>query len=82
MTKLTSVIAMIGLMALATAGTAEAQDKTFGRVVQGQAAPLQNAMTQSQARRACSQEMRGARESKSSINQKMKICIDHKMQGN
>lgn len=80
--KLVSVIAMTGLMALATAGTAGAQDKTFGRVVQGQAAPLQNAMTQSQARRACSQEMRGARESKSSINQKMKICIDHKMQGN
>ncbi|MGO4667081.1 hypothetical protein AB4Z40_13420 [Bosea sp. 2YAB26] len=80
--KLASVIAMTGLMALATAGTAEAQTQTFGRVVQGQAVPLQNAMTQSQARKACSQEMHGARESKSSINQKMKICMDHKMQGN
>lgn len=80
--KLVSVIAMTGLMTLATAGAAGAQNQTFGRIVQGQAAPMQNAMTQSQARRACSQEMRGARESKSSINQKMKICMDHKMQGN
>ena len=80
--KIASVIAMTGLMALATAGAAEAQEKTFGRIVQGQPAPLQNAMTQSQARRACSMEMRGARESKSSINKKMKICMDHKMQGN
>ncbi|GAU81202.1 hypothetical protein [Bosea sp. BIWAKO-01] len=80
--KLVSVIAMTGLMALATAGAAEAQNQTFGRVVQGQPAPLQNAMTQSQARKACSQEMRGARESKASINQKMKNCVGQKMQGN
>lgn len=81
MKKLASAIAMAGLIALAGGGTAEAQEKTFGRVVRGQAAPLQKSMTQAQARRLCSQQMRGARESRSAIRQKMAICMRRQMEG-
>lgn len=82
MIKIVSGIAMAALMAFAMGSQASAQERTLRRVVSGQPAPLHGAMTQSQARRACSQEMRGSRESKSAIRQKMTICMDDKMQGN
>lgn len=82
MTKLVSGIAVAALMAFAMGGQANAQEQTLRRITSGQPAQLQKAMTQSQARRACSMEMRGARESKSAIRQKMTICMNDKMQGN
>lgn len=82
MIKLASGIALAGLMAFAVAGQASAQERTLRRITAGEPAPLQKAMTQSQARRACTQELRGSRESKSSIRQKMTICMNDKMQGN
>lgn len=82
MMKLISGIAAAALMTFAMAGQASAQERTFRKITSGEPAPLQKAMTQSQARRACSQEMRGARESKSAIRQKMTICMNDKMQGN
>lgn len=82
MIKTVSTIATAGLMALAMSGVSQAQNKTFQKMTSGQPAALQGAMTQSQARKACQTEMKGARESKASINTKMKLCIDQKMQGN
>jgi hypothetical protein len=82
MIKLVSGIAMAGLMALAMGSQASAQERTLRRITAGEPAPLQKAMTQSQARRACSMELRGTRESKSAIRQKMTICMNDKMQGN
>ena len=82
MIKTVSTVAMAGLMALAMSGVSQAQEKTFRKMTSGQPAALQGAMTQSQARKACQTEMKGARESKASINTKMKLCIDQKMQGN
>lgn len=82
MIKTISTIAMAGLMTLALSGVSQAQEKTFQKMTSGQPAALQGAMTQSQARKACQTEMKGARESKASINTKMKLCIDQKMQGN
>lgn len=82
MIKLVSSVAMAGLMALAMGGTTQAQERTFRKMTSGQPAALQGAMTQSQARKACQMEMKGARESKASINTKMKLCIEQKMQGN
>jgi hypothetical protein len=82
MIKTVSTFAMAGLMALAMSGVSQAQNKTFQKMTSGQPAALQGAMTQSQARKACQMEMKGARESKASINAKMKLCIDQKMQGN
>ncbi|TCR60894.1 hypothetical protein [Bosea sp. BK604] len=82
MTKLVSGIAVAALMAFAMGGQANAQEQTMRKVTSGQPAALHGAMTQSQARRACSMEMRGARESKSAIRQKMTICMNDKMQGN
>jgi hypothetical protein len=38
-------------------------------------------MTQSQARRLCQMEMRGTRESRSAIRQKMAICMRKRMDG-
>lgn len=81
MTKLASVIAAVGLMAFAASGSAQAQSQTFGRIVSGQPAPLQKAMTQAQARKLCAQEMAGTRESKSALRQKMSICVRKKMEG-
>ncbi|RDJ20160.1 hypothetical protein DWF00_16775 [Bosea caraganae] len=82
MIKLVSGIALASLMALAMGSQASAQERTFRKVTSGEPASLHNAMTQSQARRACSQELRGTREGKSAIRQKMTICMDGKMQGN
>ena len=82
MTKLISSIAMAGLMALALGGTSQAQEQTLRRVTAGEPAPLQKAMTQSQARRACQRELAGTRESRSAIRTKMTFCINDKMQGN
>ena len=82
MIKIISTAAVAGLMALAMSGASQAQEKTFKKMTSGQPAALQGAMTQSQARKACQMEMKGARESKASINTKMKLCIDQKMQGN
>lgn len=74
--------AVVGLMSLSVAGPGQAQERALKRITQGQPAPLQKAMTQSQARRLCQQEMRGARESRSAIRQKMQICMRNKMEGN
>lgn len=82
MIKTMSTVAMAGLMALAMSGASQAQEKALRKVTSGPPAALQGAMTQSQARKACQMEMKGARESKASINTKMKLCIDQKMQGN
>ena len=41
----------------------------------------QAVQTEAQARKACRMEMSGSRESKKSINTKMRGCIDRKMQG-
>ncbi len=82
MIKLVSAVAMTGLMAFAVVGAAQAQERTFRKITSGQPAALQGAMTQSQARKACQMEMKGARESKASINTKMKLCITQKMGGN
>ncbi|MFN3670986.1 MAG: hypothetical protein ACK4VM_03650 [Bosea sp. (in: a-proteobacteria)] len=74
--------AVAGLMSLSMTGAGQAQERTLKRITAGEPAPLQKAMTQSQARRLCQQEMRGARESRSSIRQKMQICMQKKMEGN
>lgn len=82
MIKLVSGIAAASLVAFAMMGQAGAQEQTLKKITSGQPAQLQKAMTESQARRACTQEFRGARESKSAIRQKMTICMSDKMQGN
>ena len=51
------------------------------RATAGPSAPIKNAMTESQARRLCTQEMRGSRESARSKRQKMSICMRGKMEG-
>lgn len=90
MTKLFSSLALAGLMAGMLAIPAEAQvmnraersmERGLRSATSGQAAPLKNAMTQSQARRACQTEMRGSRESRSALRTKMRFCINEKMQG-
>lgn len=82
MIKMFSTIAVTGLMALAMSGVSQAQERTFKKITAGQPAALQGAMTQSQARKACRMELAGTRESKASINRKMKTCMDLKMNGN
>lgn len=81
MMKITSGIALAGMMALTIAGSAQAQERAFRRITAGPSAPLQKAMTQSQARRLCQMEMRGTRESRSAIRQKMAICMRKRMEG-
>lgn len=82
MIKMFSTIMVTGLMALAMSGVSQAQERTFKKITSGQPAALQGAMTQSQARKACRAEMAGTRESKASINKKMRTCMDLKMNGN
>jgi hypothetical protein len=82
MMKMISTAAMAGLMTVAIGGASQAQERTFRKMTSGQPAALQGAMTEAQARKACQTEMKGARESKSSINTKMKLCITQKMGGN
>ncbi len=81
MIKLVSGIALAGMMALTVASAAQAQERTFRRITAGPSAPLQKSMTQSQARRLCQMEMRGTRESRSAIRQKMAICMRKRMEG-
>lgn len=82
MIKAFSTMALTGLMALAMSGISQAQERTFRKMTAGPPAALQGAMTQSQARKACRMELSGTRESKASLNKKMKTCMDQKMQGN
>lgn len=82
MIKMFSTIAMAGLMVAALSGASQAQEKTLRKITSGQPAAVQGAMTQAQARKACQAEMRGTRESKKSLNLKMRQCINQKMQGN
>ncbi|MCR4522811.1 MULTISPECIES: hypothetical protein [Bosea] len=82
MIKMFSTIAVTGLMALAMSGVSQAQERTFKKITAGQPAALQGSMTQAQARKACRMEMSGSRESKASLNKKMKTCMDLKMNGN
>lgn len=92
MIKLFSSIAMAGLTMGMLAIPAQAQgtmnraersmQQGLKRTTAGQPANLQGAMTQSQARRVCQQEMAGTRESKSALRSKMTICMNGKMQGN
>ena len=82
MIKLFSALAVAGLMTTAMTATSQAQEsKVFRRMTAGQPAALQNSMTEAQARKACRMEMSGSRESKRSINIKMRGCMDRKMQG-
>lgn len=82
MIKIISTIAAAGLMGLALAAPAQAQESRVLRgITAGEAAPLQNSMTQSQARRLCRQQLAGSRESRASINKKMSICIQRRTQG-
>lgn len=81
MIRIVTGMALAGLMTLSMAGASQAQERVFRKMTAGEPAPLQKAMTQSQATKLCRQEMRGARESKSSINQKMSICVRKRMEG-
>jgi hypothetical protein len=83
MIKIISSIAAAGLMGLTLASPVQAQEsKVMRRITAGEPAPLQKAMTQSQARRACQAEMAGTRESRADIRKKMSTCVNGKMQGN
>ena len=92
MSKLISGMVIAAVMGLAAATSAQAQgtaqklegsmERGLKRATAGQPAPLHGAMTQSQARRACQAELKGARESKSALRTKMNFCINEKMQGN
>jgi hypothetical protein len=82
MIKMFSTMAVTGLMALAMSGVSQAQERTFKKMTAGQPAALNGAMTQAQARKACRVELAGTRESKRSLNTKMKTCMNLKMNGN
>lgn len=82
MMKLFSALAVAGLMTTAMAVPSQAQEsKVFRKMTAGQAAPLHGSMTEAQARKACRMELSGTRESKRSINIKMRQCMDKKMNG-
>ncbi len=91
MTRIFASLAMAGLMAGMMAMPVQAQSTAtkversmqggLKTATSGQPAKLQGAMTQSQARRVCQQQMAGTRESKSAIRTKMKFCINEQMQG-
>lgn len=80
--KITAGFALASMMALASMAPAQAQERALRRATAGEPAKLNKAMTQSQARRACQSEMRGSREGRAAIRQKMTFCINEKMQGN
>ncbi|WP_248306769.1 hypothetical protein [Bosea sp. AAP35] len=92
MIKLLSSFAMAGLVAAAMTAPVQAQgtaerversmERGLKRATAGEPARIGKAMTQSQARRSCQSEMRGSRESRSSIRTKMRNCIIQKTQGN
>lgn len=78
---LVSAFVMAGMAAFTMPTHAEAQERALRRATAGPSAPIKNAMTESQARRLCTQEMRGSRESARSKRQKMSICMRGKMEG-
>lgn len=82
MTKFTTGLAIASMMALASLAPAQAQERAAKRVLSGTSAPMNKAMTQSQARKACQMEMRGSREGKAALRTKMNFCVNEKMQGN
>ena len=82
MKALVSSLAAAGLLAISFGGQAEAQDRVLRRATAGEPAVLNKAMTQAQARKICRQQMRGARESRSAIRQKMTFCVNNLVQGN
>jgi len=83
MIKIVSSLAMAGMMVFSIAGQAQSQERALRAITRGEAAPLGKAMTQSQARRLCQQQMRGARgESRAAIRQKVAICMRRNMEGN
>lgn len=83
MIKIISGIAAAGLLGLTMTSPVQAQEsKVLRRITAGEAAPLQGAMTQRQARRACQTELSGSREGRASIKKKMSNCMQLKMQGN
>lgn len=81
--KIAACVALIGVLVLAIAGptTVGAQERALRAITRGDSPALQKSMTQSQARRLCQQQMRGARESRASLRQKMAICIRRNMEG-
>lgn len=82
MMKLFSALAVVGLMTTAMTATSQAQEsKVFRKMTAGQPAPLHGSMTQAQARKSCRMDLSGSRESKSSLNIKMRQCMDKKMNG-
>lgn len=81
MIKLISSLAIVGMMMIPAAQQAQSQEKALRTITRGEAAPLQKSMTQAQARRLCQQQMRGARESKAAIRQKVAICMRRNMEG-
>lgn len=82
MIKLVSSLAIAGLMVVSVAEQAQSQERALRAITRGEPAPLQKAMTESQARRLCQQQMRGSRESRSAIRKKVSICMRGHMQGN
>ncbi|HEV2509063.1 hypothetical protein [Bosea sp. (in: a-proteobacteria)] len=81
MKVLFSAIALAAAVAFVPASVG-AQERTAKKILGGQPATLHNAKTESQARRDCQRQYRGARESKSALRIKMKDCIREGMQGN
>ncbi len=82
MTKFTAGLAIASMMAIASLVPAQAQERAAKRVLSGQPAMMNKAMTQSQARRACQRELRGSREGRAAIRTKMTFCVNEKLQGN
>ncbi|WID95421.1 hypothetical protein QO058_22010 [Bosea vestrisii] len=81
MKVLFSAIALAAAVALAPVSVG-AQERTAKKVLSGQPATLHNAKTESQARRDCQRQFRGAKESKSALRIKMNACVQEGMQGN
>jgi len=73
MLKWSLMSAAAAVMTFGLAAPAEAQRSGESRVG--------GALTERQARAECRQSMRGARESRASINRKMQNCIREKMVG-
>jgi hypothetical protein len=82
MIKIISSLAIAGMMMIPAAQQAQSQERALRAITRGEAAPLKKSMTQAQARRLCQQQMRGARESRSAIRQKVAICMRRNMEGN
>ncbi len=81
MTRTIMAVAAAALMTLTLGGQAQTQERALRRITAGPSAPLGKSMTQAQARRLCQMEMRGTRESRSAIRQKMAICMRKRMEG-